>query len=70
MAVNASVAFGLPPLPTYTLTAQKNLLAPLPDNVLSLILPVVAYWGMSMIYHFLDVNDYFVEYRLHTPQKS
>lgn len=67
MAVNASVAFGLPPLPTYTLTAQKNLLAPLPDNVLSLILPVVAYWGMSMIYHFLDVNDYFVEYRLHTP---
>ncbi|KAJ9486091.1 hypothetical protein VN97_g7256 [Penicillium thymicola] len=67
MAVNASVAFDLPPLPTYTLTARDHLLAPLPDNVLSLILPVVAYWGLSMVYHFLDVNDYFVEYRLHTP---
>ncbi|KOS39071.1 hypothetical protein ACN38_g10104 [Penicillium nordicum] len=67
MAVNASVAFDLPPLPTYTLTARDHLLAPLPDNILSLILPVVAYWGLSMIYHFLDVNDYFVEYRLHTP---
>ncbi|KAG0153832.1 hypothetical protein PDIDSM_1211 [Penicillium digitatum] len=67
MAVNASVAFDLPPLPTYTLTARENLLAPLPDNVLSLMLPVVAYWGLSMIYHFLDVNNYFVEYRLHTP---
>ena len=67
MALNASVAFDLPPLPTYTLTAREHLLAPLPDNILSLILPVVAYWGLSMIYHFLDVNDYFVEYRLHTP---
>jgi sphinganine C4-monooxygenase len=67
MAVNASVAFDLPPLPTYTLTKRDNLLAPLPDNILSLILPIVAYWGMSMIYHYLDVNEYFVEYRLHTP---
>lgn len=67
MAVNASVAFDLPPLPTYTLTKRENLLDPLPDNILSLILPIVAYWGMSMIYHYLDVNEYFVEYRLHTP---
>ncbi|KAJ5458738.1 hypothetical protein N7475_010126 [Penicillium sp. IBT 31633x] len=67
MAVNASVAFDLPPLPTYTLTKREHLLASIPDNILTLILPVVAYWGLSMIYHFLDVNDYFVEYRLHTP---
>jgi sphinganine C4-monooxygenase len=66
MAVNASVAFDLPPLPTYTLTTRENL-TPLPDNILSLILPIVAYWGLSMIYHYLDVNEYFVEYRLHTP---
>jgi sphinganine C4-monooxygenase len=67
MAVNASVAFDLPPLPSYTLTTRERLLAPLPDNILTMILPIVAYWGMSMIYHFLDVNDYFIEYRLHTP---
>ncbi|KAI2760689.1 hypothetical protein DTO012A8_9634 [Penicillium roqueforti] len=67
MAMNASVAFDLPPLPTYTLTPQGHLLAFLPDNILSLVLPVIAYWVLSMIYHYLDVNDYFVEYRLHTP---
>lgn len=67
MAANASVAFDLPPLPSYTLSVQQPLLAPIPDNVLALMLPIVAYWGMSMIYHFLDVNDYFQEYRLHTP---
>ncbi|GLI72127.1 sphingolipid C4-hydroxylase sur2 [Penicillium ochrochloron] len=67
MAVNASVAFDLPPLPTYTLSVRDSLLPPIPDNVLALILPIIAYWGMSMIYHFIDVNGYFEKYRLHTP---
>ncbi|KAJ5162098.1 hypothetical protein N7492_007490 [Penicillium capsulatum] len=67
MATNASVVYDLPPLPSYTLTAREPLLSPIPDNILSLILPIVAYWGMSMIYHFLDVNNYFEQYRLHTP---
>lgn len=67
MAVNASVAFDLPPLPTYTLRTRQDLIAAMPDNILTLILPIVAYWGLSMIYHYLDVNDYFVQYRLHTP---
>lgn len=57
----------LPPLPSYTLTLRQPVLAPIPDNVLSLILPVVAYWVVSMIFHFIDVNDYFSQYRLHTP---
>lgn len=67
MAVNASVAFDLPPLPSYTLSVREPLISPIPDNYLALILPIVAYWGMSMIYHFLDVNNYFERYRLHTP---
>ncbi|KAJ5359696.1 uncharacterized protein N7496_012109 [Penicillium cataractarum] len=67
MAVNASVAFDLPPLPAYTLSVREPLLPPIPDNVLSLILPIIAYWGLSMVYHFIDVNGYFEEYRLHTP---
>lgn len=67
MAVNASAAFDLPPLPTYTLTPRDPLLPPIPDNILALILPIIAYWAVSMFYHFLDVNDYFVHYRLHTP---
>ncbi|KAJ5259581.1 hypothetical protein N7478_012562 [Penicillium angulare] len=67
MATNASVALDLPPLPSYTISVQQPLLAPIPDNILALLLPIVAYWGMSMIYHYLDVNNYFEEYRLHTP---
>lgn len=67
MAVNASVAFDLPPLPSYTLSVREPLIPPIPDNYLALILPIVAYWGLSMFYHFLDVNNYFERYRLHTP---
>ncbi|KAF7164264.1 hypothetical protein CNMCM5623_008904 [Aspergillus felis] len=67
MAVNASVEYDYPPLPSYTLTPRPPLLAPIPDNILALILPIVAYWSLSMVYHFIDVYDLFPQYRLHTP---
>ena len=67
MAGNASVVYDLPPLPTFTLSVREPLLPPIPDNVLALMLPIIAYWGLSMIYHFIDVNGYFEQYRLHTP---
>ncbi|KAA8651393.1 hypothetical protein EYZ11_012685 [Aspergillus tanneri] len=67
MAANVSVLHDLPPLPTYTLTPRPPVWAPIPDNILSLILPIIAYWALSMIYHFIDINDIFPQYRLHTP---
>ncbi|KAB8074244.1 fatty acid hydroxylase superfamily-domain-containing protein [Aspergillus leporis] len=67
MAVNASVVYDLPPLPAYTLTPRPPVLPPIPDNILALILPIVAYWALSMVYHYIDVNDLFPQYRLHTP---
>lgn len=67
MASNASLPLDLPPLPSYTLTPRQPLLPPIPDNILALILPIVAYWTVSMVFHFIDVNDYFPQYRLHTP---
>lgn len=67
MAANASVAFDLPPLPTYTLSVREPLLLPIPDSILALILPIIAYWALSMVYHFIDVYGYFEQYRLHTP---
>lgn len=67
MASNSSLIFELPPLPSYTLSPREPLLPPIADNVLSLILPIIAYWGVSMIFHVIDVNDYFPQYRLHTP---
>ena len=67
MAVNASVGFDLPPLPPYTLSVREPVFSPIPDSAVALLLPIIAYWGMSMIYHFLDVYGYFEQYRLHTP---
>ena len=57
----------LPPLPDYQLKPQPNLIHPIPDKLLTLILPIVAYWVVSLFFHWIDVNDYFSKYRLHTP---
>lgn len=67
MASNSSASFDLPRLPTYNLTPRPPLVSPIPDNILALILPVIAYWSVSMIFHYFDVNDLFPQYRLHTP---
>ncbi|KAK1138493.1 Sphingolipid C4-hydroxylase sur2 [Aspergillus melleus] len=67
MAANASAVYDLPPLPTYTLSLRPPLWAPVPDNIVSLILPIVAYWALSMVYHYIDTKDLFPQYRLHTP---
>jgi len=57
----------LPPLPTYNLTLLPSLLPPIPDKLLTLLLPIAAYWGLSMSFHWIDTKDYFPQYRLHTP---
>jgi sphinganine C4-monooxygenase len=64
---DSSSMLNLPPLPTYTLTPIKPLLPFVSDFSLSLILPIAAYWGLSMVFHYIDVNDYWPQYRLHTP---
>ncbi|KAL4977397.1 fatty acid hydroxylase superfamily-domain-containing protein [Aspergillus desertorum] len=67
MASNTTLIYDLPPLPAYTLTPRPPLVDGIPDNILALILPVVAYWVVSMIFHMIDVYDLFPQYRLHTP---
>lgn len=57
----------LPPLPEYRTTLQPSLLPPIPDKLLTLLLPIAAYWGLSMLFHWIDTRDYFPQYRLHTP---
>ena len=57
----------LPPLPEYHLTPLPPLLPPIPDKLLTLLLPIVAYWALSMLFHWIDIKDYFPQYRLHTP---
>ena len=57
----------LPPLPTYETHILPPLIPPIPDKLLILLLPIAAYWGLSLFFHWIDVNDYFPQYRLHTP---
>jgi sphinganine C4-monooxygenase len=57
----------LPPLPTYSMTPVKPLLPYVSDFLLSLILPIAAYWLLSMVFHYIDINDIWPQYRLHTP---
>ena len=57
----------LPPLPEYHLTPLPFLLPPIPDKLLTLLLPIAAYWSLSMFFHWIDTKDYFPQYRLHTP---
>lgn len=64
---NATAAAALPPLPPYTLQPQLPLIPGLPDKYASLLLPVLAYWALSLFFHWIDVNDFFPQYRLHTP---
>lgn len=60
-------AFDIPPLPRYSLAPLPPFFPPLPDKVSTLLLPIVAYWGLSMFFHWIDTKDYFPQYRLHTP---
>ena len=57
----------LPPLPQYELRPLPFLVPPIPDKLLLLLLPIAAYWILSMIFHWIDTKDYFSQYRLHTP---
>ena len=65
--VNSSANYELPPLPDYQQTPLPPLVAPIPDKLFTLLLPIAAYWILSLFFHWVDVNDYFSSYRLHTP---
>ncbi|OJI96781.1 hypothetical protein ASPVEDRAFT_23771 [Aspergillus versicolor CBS 583.65] len=67
MAMNSTLVSDLPPLPPYNLVPRPPLVAGIPDNILALILPIVAYWVLSMFFHLIDIYDIFPQYRLHTP---
>jgi sphinganine C4-monooxygenase len=64
---NATYLSDLPPLPSYTLVPLKSLMPWIADMHLSLLLPIAAYWILSLTFHYIDVNDYWPQYRLHTP---
>jgi len=64
---NNSYLSDLPPLPSYTLSPVEPLVPFIPDFYLSLLLPVAAYWIVSLSFHYVDIMDVWPQYRLHTP---
>jgi sphinganine C4-monooxygenase len=64
---NATLHQSLPPLPSYTIKPLPALIPGFPDAYLTLVLPIIAYWVVSMFFHFIDEWDLFPHYRLHTP---
>jgi sphinganine C4-monooxygenase len=67
MFSNATDGFELPPLPSYILTPRPSIIPGISDTLLQLLLPVVAYWAVSLAFHALDTYEIFPQYRLHTP---
>ncbi|KAF1811467.1 sphingolipid hydroxylase [Eremomyces bilateralis CBS 781.70] len=61
------LASELPPLPSYTINPLPPLIPGVPDAYIALALPVIGYWVVSGIFHFIDIYDLFPQYRLHTP---
>lgn len=66
---NATLAYGMPPLPAYEIRPMPDLLPFISDFWLSLVSTHIAYWVVSMIFHVIDVYDLFPQYRLHTPEE-
>jgi sphinganine C4-monooxygenase len=64
---NSSAMADLPPLPSYTLSPIKPLTPYISDFYLSLLLPIAAYWIVSLFFHIVDTYDVWPQYRLHTP---
>jgi sphinganine C4-monooxygenase len=67
MLSNATDAFELPALPSYVLTPRPSIIPGISDTLLQLLLPVIAYWTVSLGYHAFDTYEIFPQYRLHTP---
>ena len=67
MALNSSLAFDLPPLPSYELRPLPSLIPWFNDKYLALAMPIIAYWVVSGLFHIIDTLDLFPQYRLHVP---
>ncbi|KAF6065107.1 Fatty acid hydroxylase family protein [Candida albicans] len=52
------------------ITEQPSLIKGIPDGILALIVPVVAYWSYSMFFHIIDVYELAEQYRIHPSEEE
>lgn len=64
---SANMSSELPPLPSYTLHPDDQILPYISNLYLSLLVPFIAYWALSFVFEFIDYYDLFPQYRIHTP---
>ncbi|KAN0088584.1 Fatty acid hydroxylase superfamily domain containing protein [Tylopilus felleus] len=58
----------LPPLQVpFYFAMRQNLIDGIPDNMLAVAAPVVAYWSLSLFFHYLDISGWkwLEKYRIH-----
>lgn len=49
---------------------QRSIIQGTPDGILALIAPVVAYWGLSLFFHIIDVYELAEYYRIHPSEEE
>ena len=65
--INATAAPAPPQLPSFSLAPRRSIIPGISDTLLQLLLPIIAYWVLSLGFHVLDTYEIFSQYRLHTP---
>jgi len=67
--MNLTNTTATPSPPASFLKPLPPLISGVPDSIVLVILPIAAYWALSLFFHFLDVHDLLASYRLHTPEE-
>ncbi|ODQ81022.1 hypothetical protein BABINDRAFT_160441 [Babjeviella inositovora NRRL Y-12698] len=55
--------------PTVLATPKPDLIESIPDGILALIAPIVAYWLMSSFFYVVDCTDIWAKYRIHESEE-
>ncbi|KAK6539834.1 hypothetical protein TWF694_008680 [Orbilia ellipsospora] len=59
----------VPPSTEPVLRPATPLLPFISDSLLSCVSPIIVYWILSMIFHYIDQNELLEKYRIHTPEE-
>ncbi|QFZ29989.1 putative sphingolipid C4-hydroxylase [Clavispora lusitaniae] len=67
---NFSAILSQPVSPPMLLAPKPNLIAGIPDGILALMAPVIAYWTYSTFWHIIDVYELAEKYRIHPSEEE
>lgn len=56
--------------PIINLTLKKDYIEGVPDSLLALAAPIIAYWLYSIYFHVIDVYELFEQYRIHPSEEQ